>query len=216
MRVVSIVGMKGGSGKSTAGIHLAVCAEQAGLSAAIIDTDPQGSAYKWFERRESETPSVIREPDPDALQRLISIAGKNGTDLVIVDTAGKAETVALAACEVADLILVPIRPTQFDLETLGTVKRMARIAEKLDRTWVVISQMPASSTRPVAQAVEGIAAYGLHLSPVRLKTRLDFSDAMASGLTANEQAPAGKAANEARDLFKWVSEIVDFSTSGNV
>ncbi|MGV2417822.1 MAG UNVERIFIED_CONTAM: AAA family ATPase [Paenibacillus polymyxa] len=211
MKVVSIVGMKGGSGKSTVGIHLAVCAEVSGLSSAIIDTDPQGSAYKWFERREAETPSVIREPDPDALPRLTSIAKNNGTDLLIIDTAGKAETVALAACEIADLILVPIRPTQFDLETLGTVKRMARIAEKLDRTWVVISQMPASSTRPVLQAVEGIAAYGLQLSPVRLKTRLDFSDSMASGLTATEQAMSGKAASEANELFKWASEIVDLT-----
>lgn len=208
MKVVSVIGMKGGSSKSTASIHLAVCAEQAGLSAAIIDTDHQGSAHKWFERREAETPSVIREPDADALPRLISIAKRNGTDLIIIDTAGKAETVALAASEVADLVLVPIRPTQFDLETLGTVKRTVRLAERLDRTWVVISQMPPSSTRPVIQAVEGIEAYGLQLAPVRIKTRLDFSDAMASGLSATETAPNSKAAEEARDLFQWVRELV--------
>ena len=105
-------------------------------------------------------------------------------------------------------MLVPIRPTQFDLETLGTVKRTVRLAERLDRTWVVISQMPPSSTRPVIQAVEGIEAYGLQLAPVRIKTRLDFSDAMASGLSATETAPNSKAAEEARELFQWVRGIV--------
>src|SRR3954453_16655950 len=130
MKVLSIIGLKGGSSKSTTALHLAVCAEQTGISAAIIDTDPQGSAHKWFERREAETPSVIKETDADALPKLIARAKANGIGLLIVDTAGKAEGSALAAAEVADLVLIPVRPTQFDLETLGTVKRVVRIAER--------------------------------------------------------------------------------------
>ena len=59
--------MKGGSGKSTTAVHIAVCGQNAGISSAIIDTDPQGSAYRWFTRRTGETPGVIREADPEML-----------------------------------------------------------------------------------------------------------------------------------------------------
>src|SRR4051812_15955383 len=74
MKVISVIGQKGGSGKSTVAVHLAVCAEQAGLSAAIIDTDPQGSAHKWFERRSASTPGVVREIDADVLPHHLSVA----------------------------------------------------------------------------------------------------------------------------------------------
>src|SRR4051812_29005656 len=82
---IRIIGQKGGSGKSTVAVHLAVCAEQAGLSAAIIDTDPQGSAHKWFERRSASTPGVVREIDADVLPNLITRARANGVDVLLVD-----------------------------------------------------------------------------------------------------------------------------------
>ena len=116
MKVVAIIGQKGGSGKSTVALHLASCAEKAGISTAILDTDPQGSAHRWFERREAETPQVQREIDADALPKLAKIAASNGIDLLLIDTPGKAETTALAACELSDLVLIPVRPTQFDLD----------------------------------------------------------------------------------------------------
>src|SRR3954465_4821756 len=106
MKVLSIIGLKGGSSKSTTALHLAVCAEQTGLSAAIIDTDPQGSAHKWFERRSASTPGVVREIDADVLPHLITRARGNDVNVLLVDTPGKAETMALAACELADMVLV--------------------------------------------------------------------------------------------------------------
>src|SRR3954467_13700920 len=154
MKVISIIGQKGGSSKSTVALNLAVCAEQAGFSVAVIDTDPQGSAHKWFERREAETPSIVREIDPDALPRSMKIAASNGTDLLILDTPGKAEATALAVSELADLIIAPVKPTQFDLETLGAVKRTIRIAERMEQGWVMLSQVPPSSKK-VADEGEG-------------------------------------------------------------
>ncbi|KQQ17578.1 hypothetical protein ASF56_22930 [Methylobacterium sp. Leaf122] len=213
MKTIAVIGLKGGSSKSTTALHLAVSAEAAGLSVAVIDSDPQGSAYKWFERREAETPSIIREIDGDAFARLKGIAQKNGTDLLIVDTAGKAETTALAACEVADLVLVPIRPTQFDLETLSTVKRTVRIAERTDKTWVMLAQVPTGSNarRMIEEGEAAIQAYGLQLAPVRIATRAAFAYAMSQGITATEFEPSGKAADEAEAVYQWISGIVSLS-----
>ncbi|MDV2988262.1 UNVERIFIED_CONTAM: ParA family protein [Methylobacteriaceae bacterium AG10] len=213
MKTVAVIGLKGGSSKSTAALHLAVSAEAAGLSVAVIDSDPQGSAHKWFERREAETPSIIREIDGDAFPRLQGIARKNGADLLLIDTAGKAETTALAACEIADLVLVPIRPTQFDLETLGTVKRTVRVAERLSQTWVMLAQVPTGSNarRMVEEGEAAIRAYGLQLAPVRIATRAAFAYAMSAGLTATEFEPTGKAADEASAVYQWVSGLLQFS-----
>src|SRR5215213_6491052 len=138
MKVISVIGQKGGSGKSTVAVHLAVCAEQAGLSAAIIDTDPQGSAHKWFERRSTSTPGVVREIDADVLPNIITRARANGEDALLLDNPANAETMALALCELACMVLGPIRPTQFCLETLGAMKRTIRIAERTTHAWVVL------------------------------------------------------------------------------
>lgn len=211
MKTIAIIGLKGGSSKSTLALHLAVCAEAAGYSAAVIDSDPQASAFKWFERRESPTPSVIREIDGDAFGKLQKVAEKNGSHLLIIDTAGKAETTALAACEIADMIVVPVRPTQFDLETLSTVKRTVRIAEKTTATWVMLSQVPtgSNSRRMIEEGEAAVQAYGLQLAPTRIATRADFAYAMSSGQTATEFAPGSKAADEARHVYEWVRKVVD-------
>lgn len=211
MKTIAIIGLKGGSSKSTVALHLAVCAEAEGLSVAVIDSDPQASAHKWFERRESETPSIVREIDGDAFAKLQKIAEKNGTDLLVIDTAGKAETTALAACEIADMVLVPVRPTQFDLETLSTVKRTVRIAERTPSTWVMLSQVPTGSNarKMIEEGEAAIQAYGLHLAPVRIATRADFAYSMSAGQTATEFSPGGKAAAEADAVYAWVREIVD-------
>lgn len=210
MKTIAVIGLKGGSAKSTTALHLAVSAEAAGLSVAVIDSDPQGSAVKWFDRREAETPSIIREIDGDNFGRLKAIAEKNKTDVLLIDTAGKAETTALAACEVADLVLVPIRPTQFDLETLSTVKRTVRIAERLDQTYVMLSQVPTGShaARVIEEGEAAVTAYGLKLAPVRVATRTAFAYAMSSGQTASEYEPKGKAADEAGAVYQWISELV--------
>ena len=210
MKIISVIGQKGGAGKSTVALHAAVCAQAAGISCAIIDTDPQGSAHKWSARRADEAPQLHRETDGDLLTTLAGHARANGVGLLLIDTPGKAETTALAACELADLVIVPTRPTQFDLETLGTVKRTARIAERLDRTYVVLSQCPTNSRRAVEAGQAAVAGYGLQLAPVLFYQRADFANAMSEGLTASEHQPDGKAAHEAAALFAWIRTVVDF------
>jgi chromosome partitioning protein len=204
MKVLSVVGQKGGPGKSTVVLHVAACAEAAGIPTAIIDTDPQATAFHWFERREAPSPQVTRETDADALPALLRNARANGIGLVIIDTPGKAETVALAACDQADLVLAPVRPTQADLETLGVVKRIARLAERANRTFIMLNQCPASSPGTIEEGRAGVAAYGLPLAPPIFHLRSDFARPLSLGLTATEHSPGGKAALEAAALFDWI------------
>ena len=206
MKVIACVSMKGGSGKSTTAVHIAVCGQNAGISSAIIDTDPQGSAYRWFTRRTGETPGVIREADPEMLPMLAQRAAANGVQLLVIDTPPKLETMALAACEGSDLIITPVRPTQVDLETLGSVQRMIRLAERSDRCFVMLTQCPSTSPRVIENGEQFVKDCGMKLLPHRFHARSHFAHALAVGQAAHEYDVRLKAADEAIALFEWTRQ----------
>ena len=84
MKVLAILSEKGGAGKTTVAVHLAVAAKLAGLDVAIIDLDPQASAADWSDRRGSE-PEAVAIP-PARLEKLLSDLRANDADLAIIDT----------------------------------------------------------------------------------------------------------------------------------
>ena len=86
MKTVAIISQKGGSGKTTIAVHLAVCAERAKKRIAIIDLDPQGSALEWFNRREAETPEVVRAV-PEQLAALLAQAKATGINYLVLQLA---------------------------------------------------------------------------------------------------------------------------------
>lgn len=85
MKVVAVVSQKGGAGKTTLALHIAVAAEQAGLSAAILDMDPQGTAERWSEWRKEEPPAVAAAKATTLNRRLEQARAGEG-DLVVIDT----------------------------------------------------------------------------------------------------------------------------------
>ncbi len=84
MKVIAILSEKGGAGKTTLSVHLAVAAQRAGFDTAIIDLDPQGSAADWGDRR-GQAPEAVAIP-PIRLEKLLADLRKNGADLVVIDT----------------------------------------------------------------------------------------------------------------------------------
>ena len=127
MRTIAIISQKGGAGKTTLAVHLAVFAEQSGLMTAVIDLDPQATAAKWGDRRE-ETPPEVISAQAVRLPQLLTTAREGGADLTIIDTAPNSDSTALAAAKAADLILIPCRPATFDLDAIGTTVDMAKLA----------------------------------------------------------------------------------------
>ena len=127
MYIVAIVAQKGGTGKTTLAVSLAVAATQAGRTAAIVDLDPQATASKWFDRREAESPAVV-SAQAARLSHVLQAAGEAGADLVFIDTPPRAEQAAIAAVRAADLILIPCRPAIYDLETVTTTLDLINVS----------------------------------------------------------------------------------------
>jgi chromosome partitioning protein len=114
MRVIGLLSRKGGVGKTTLAVHLAVLARQAGQRTLLIDLDPQGSAAAWWRAREAETPALV-ETQPAELRSILDAARTDGVDLVVVDTRPSAEADVAPVAALSDLVLIPTRPAIFDL-----------------------------------------------------------------------------------------------------
>src|SRR5438874_2713209 len=100
MKVIATVNEKGGSGKTTLSVHIAVAARLAGLDVAIIDLDPQGSAADWSDQR-GQAPEAVAVP-PVRLEKLLPELRGNGCDLVVIDTGRDSNNAGYIAAKAAD------------------------------------------------------------------------------------------------------------------
>lgn len=202
MKVIAIVSEKGGSGKTTAAVNLAVAAEQHSHATAIFDLDPRANAAVWGDRREGKSPAVV-PAQAARLPVLLDQARHQDADLVILDTPGNALGVAEAACAVADLILIPCRPSPPDLLSIVPTVKMAASSGK--PTHVLINAAPVQGPE-IGEATAAIRQAGVAVCPVIFHARKAFMSRFHEGLTALETDPKGKAAAETRALFLWACD----------
>lgn len=200
MKTIAIISQKGGAGKTTVAVHLAVEAERRGYRTAIFDLDPQGSAASWSDKRESESPAVV-PAQANRLEHLMEQARGQNADLVIIDSAPNADNASLAAARAADLILVPCRPAAFDLAAIPTTLSLAEIAKK--EAWVLLNGVPPQG-KVGEEANQALKSGGVNVAPMAIHNLIAFSHAVNDGRTANEYDPKGKAALEIEKLFQWV------------
>lgn len=205
MHVVALLSQKGGTGKTTLSLHLAVAAEKAGHVAAVIDLDPQASAAGWKDSRPGETPVVVPIP-ASRLPQALDLARGAGADLVILDTAPHSSEVALAAAEAADLVLIPCRAGILDLRAIGATARLAKISGK--PAFVVLNSIAPRATNIIADARAAVAVHGLEVAPITIQQRVAYAHALTAGLTAQEYEPDGKAAEEMAQLYVWLRSIM--------
>jgi len=204
MKTLAIVSRKGGAGKTTIAVHLAVAAEAHGIATAIFDLDPQASAALWSDHRGEPIPAVVPAQAP-RLPSLLAQARQNEADLVLIDTAPHADGIASDAADQADAILIPCRPSAFDLDAIGASVRLARNAGK--PSYVIINAAPVQGVE-TAEAIAAITAAGVEVCPVVLHHRKSYASRIHEGRTAQEIEPKGKAAMEVESLLMWIYEQV--------
>lgn len=213
MKTIALIAQKGGTGKTTLALSLAVAAEQAGVTAVIIDLDPQATACKWSDRREAESPLVV-DAQPARLPKALKAAEERGVGLVIVDTPARSESAALEAAKVADLVIVPCRPQIYDLETVPNSRELITLAGDTP-TLVVLNAVPPRGDR-AEQTRKALGGFGLPVCPSTLGNRAAFGDAATRGLTALEYDPRGKAAEEILKVYKYISRILSKTETGEL
>ena len=135
------------------------------------------------------------------LQPILEAAAGHGADLVVIDTAPRAEQGALAAAKAADLVLIPCRPAIYDLETVSTTVELVRLAGGDTPFLAVLNGVPPRGPKE-RQAREVLARLGVPVCPAALGQRAAFDHAGALGLSAQEYEPKGKAAAEIQESLQ--------------
>jgi chromosome partitioning protein len=207
MKTIVVANQKGGSGKSTSTVHLAVAAEQAGDGPVVIsDTDPQGSTVDWINQRRKSGMDTPRYSQLNLanLDHYLSALNQAGASYLFIDTAPSIGGVNPDLFAIADLILIPLNPTPADLRAL--VKALPVIKQS-SRPF----QFMLARVRPNLRNNEGAAmaldALGLVL-PTRMHERVIYAESFAHGKTAFEVEPEGIAAQELAALWRGLKERI--------
>jgi chromosome partitioning protein len=204
--VAAVIMEKGGVGKTTVALNLAVAALQNGRNAAIIDVDPQATASNWTDRRPDEKPWVV--PTLTArLAQAIEQAKSQGIDFIVIDTPPHSGSDAAEASRRADVVLVPVEPHLFTLETLPKLGDLLKLAGN-PPTLFVINKAATQGTE-AENAAEYIKAQGFSVCPAILHLRAVHRHATNVGKVANEYDPDSKAAKEVLQLYNYTVRFVE-------
>lgn len=203
MFTLSIISQKGGTGKTTVAVELAATAAKVGEMVVVIDLDPQTNALNWKDRRAADNP-VVLSVQVSRLRHTVETARANGADLVIIDTAGKAESAAIEAAKLSDLVLVPSLGDVFDMETLPTVRTLIRAGGD-PPAFVLYNAIHPQGSKIADQLKAMTQDYcGLPACPVHLTRRATHSEAAMQGKAPHEIEPQGKAAAELERLYLFM------------
>jgi chromosome partitioning protein len=207
MKVWSIVSQKGGSGKTTLALHLAIAAAQ-DLKVLVIDLDPQQSAERWHGIRQRTTgskddPSIAAGPYTK-LPEMLRIARKLGADLVLIDTPPKLDKAIAAALGPATLAVIPIKSSILDLQALEDCVRVVELARAKGKTVVVMNAVPGGRNKDAA--IKEVTRYAdrheLEVMPERLSELPAYAMGLRSGRGVTETDRNGTAAKEITALLE--------------
>jgi chromosome partitioning protein len=194
MQTIVVASQKGGSGKTTITRNLAVAL---GEDVALIDTDPQGSLTAWWNRRDAETPALISIAN--GLSATLDALRDAGMKMVLIDTPPSAHAFVADVIGLADLVVVPVRPTPDDLDAVGPTLDMIEGAGK---NFIFIVSQAKRRTRLALETVPALAQHG-KVSPVVIHDRVEFPTAAIDGRGVVEVGD-GAAATEINDLVAYL------------
>jgi chromosome partitioning protein len=206
MKTLVILAQKGGSGKTTLAVHMAVCASRQKRRTALIDIDPQGSAFNWNESRNEGRKLDAAKAEAGQIPTLLQQAKDGGIDLAIIDTAPHSDSVAAIAAQYADLVLIPCRPARFDLDAIASTVQIATVAKK--SAAVVINAAPRGKLADEARVA--LERQGITVIDTVLHQRVAYSHAVIDGRSVHEYEPGGKAAAEIDELYNHLTGLLGY------
>ena len=210
MQTIVLATQKGGAGKSTLAISLALAAIRAGHNVRLIETDSQGTVSNWRRRRPYAAPIV----EPIYAARELD---REGVTVTIVDTAGGVSAATVSAIRYADFCLIPARPSIADIEATAATLSVVRAWRKPFA--YVLNQTPIRGTRLAGaeNSLSDEAALDIDdiLARPCIVMRNDHQDALSAGLAVCEYAPGGKSAEEIRALWQWIEARMGNETTAS-
>jgi chromosome partitioning protein len=209
MRTIAVIGRKGGCGKTTVAVHLAIGLHLRGCATVLADTDPQRSGLEVFRGRRGAGPVLVPSSAPKLFALQLGLARAHNQALVI-DTPAVLEEDVAQAVVLADLALLVVRPTFLDL---AAAVRTSDIIRRLRKPGlVVLNQAPSargdSESPAVARAIEALRLLKLPVAPTIIRTRAAYQTVVEQGQSTEELTGDAVAAREMRAFCDFVHRFV--------
>jgi chromosome partitioning protein len=205
MNVIVFASRKGGSGKSTLAAHLATHANRPNRPCLLIDADPQGSLTLWQQLRGTGEPKL--KPATRDLGAIIK-AAKEEFEWVFVDTPPNMSPTVTDAIRAATLVVIPARPTLFNL---SAVKETIDFARHFRKPYAVVLNAAPSKRDETESPIVTRAREALAKFPVwggQITNRVNFSLALVGGEGVKEFAGESQAASEMARLWAAIEKSV--------
>ena len=206
MKSFCLLAQKGGTGKTTLSVHLAVRASAGGLKVLLVDIDPQGSATSWWRRRTEQRPELV-QGSGRGLAGILETANRESYHLVVIDTAPHSSGDARACARMSDWVYIPTRPAILDLDAIGASTEL--VLESGTPSSIILNACPPPTLfgepKIVSEARNALQSYDIPVCRNAVSQRAAFAHALIDGLGVNEFDPSGKAAAEIDRLWKSIS-----------
>lgn len=205
MKTFVIASQKGGAGKSTLSANLAVALQNEGGPVVMIDTDPQGTLRDWWNARQADGPAMTEIKTLAELPARLEALRKAGVAFVVIDTPPSATKAIAQVVSLADLVLIPIRPSPNDLRASGQTIDIVRESQK-PFLFCITQAKPAAKL--TAQTIAALSAHG-EVTPILIGNRVDFETSMIDGRAVTEFAPKSKSSIEINSLCQFVKKRIN-------
>jgi chromosome partitioning protein len=209
VKTIAVISRKGGSGKTTLAVNLAITAHLSGLRTMLADIDLQRSATDALKARAASGPALM-EINAGKLFQTKTHADYSGFECLIVDTPAAPDTDVLQAVQCADLCVLVCRPTFLDI---ASIARSAEAVRRLGKKGlIVLNQAPprrnGAEPSTVLKAVEALRFAGMPMAPIGLRSRAAFQQSIAHGRSVCEWDAQSSASQEIERLWGHIAPVL--------
>ena len=205
MKVIAVTSQKGGTGKTTLSGHFAVQAERQGMGpVALVDADPQGSLSQWWNARVADTPTLA-QANIGSLSDDLDRLREAGFELVIIDTPPAMTWTIIEVIKVADMVVIPVRPSPHDLGAAGAT---IDLVEEQGKPMVFVINSASQRAKITGEAAIALSQHGTVASTI-IHHRSDFAASMIDGRTVMEITRAKRSAAEIENLWAYLIDRLD-------